>query len=97
MFGTVRTRAPPLPGYTATGALPGLEVTLRIPGSPPFVSGYSAVEFWRRRSAVRRALMLRCNSRTEDGVLRAAIASRVTDPTSGRVGAAEVRHPANRP
>ena len=33
MFGTVRTRAPPLPGYTATGALPGLKV--------PFVSGLS--------------------------------------------------------
>ena len=33
----------------------------------------------------------------EDGVLRAAIASRVTDPASGRSVAAEVRHPADRP
>ena len=34
VFGTVRTRAPPLPGYTATGALPGLEVPFVSRGLP---------------------------------------------------------------
>ena len=34
VFGTVRTRAPPLPGYTATGELPGLEVPFVSRGLP---------------------------------------------------------------
>ena len=33
-FGTVRTRAPPLPGYTAMGELPGLEVPFVSRGLP---------------------------------------------------------------
>ena len=34
VFGTVRTRAPPLPGYTAMGELPGLEVPFVSRGLP---------------------------------------------------------------
>ena len=34
VLGTVRTRAPPLPGYTAMGELPGLEVPFVSRGLP---------------------------------------------------------------